>query len=82
MSTLQFFFFNPASTLQRVVLGKNFHLMCEKSVHLMTIHFINVRFIEIFYKSLTLNPSVHEDNIGLNMELVLRRCPLCRVSAL
>lgn len=42
---------------------RKFHLVHEKSVHLMTVRFINVYFIEIFYKSLTVNLSVPEATV-------------------
>ena len=42
----------------------------------MTARFINVRFMEIFYKSLTVKRSVHA------VAVRLKGCPLYRVSAL
>ena len=37
--------------------------MHEKSARLLTVRFENVRFIEIFYKSLTVNLTVHGVNV-------------------
>lgn len=58
-------FFNSVSALQRVVLGEVFIWCMKKGVHLITVCFINVLFIEIFYKGLTVNQSVYEGTVSL-----------------
>ena len=62
--------------IYKELLRRKFHFVHQRSSRLMNARFINVRFMEIFYKSLTVKPSVHA------VAVRLKGCPLYRVSAL